>query len=244
MPTTTGELPSRLRTRTGNDIITLLPQETLSVVVEQFTNSRGEIRSARRIPRPLEVSASGLYATMNDAGYWEDSSSHWVRPIPFPAESERASALFYAADVFEFGTASISNGTVKTASTFNLHVAQAFKLLKADGRFRYRMLATVRAKPGTSGSVFPNLRLWRQRGGVGNDPEALISIPYDSLGSDDGQAWELVFEDEGEHVQVGDVFCPVNVYNKTASRSPSNVQITSFRLEVYLDEDIVLEYTV
>ena len=226
-----------------NDLITLLPRETFPVVTEWFTNGNGEIRSARRISRPLEVSAEDKYATMNDVGYWEDSSSHWARPIPFPASDERSSELFYAADVFEIGTATISNGTAKTADTFDLHVKESFKLLKADGRFRYRMLATARAKPNTSGSVFPNIRLWRQRGGVGNTPEAILAIPLDILEADDGQAWELIFEDEGEHVEANDVFCPVNVYNKSASRSPGNVELTSFRLEVYLDEEIVLEYS-
>ena len=226
----------------GNDIITLLPQETFSVVTEQFTNGNGEIRSGRNIPRPLEVSADDNYAVLGDVGYWEDSSSHWARPVPFPAESERATDLFYAEDVFEFGTASISNGTSRTASSFNLHVKEAFKLLKADGRFRYRMTALARAKPSTSGSVFPNLRLWRQRGGVGNAPVVLLTVPHALLESNDEQVWELVFEDEGGHVAVGDVFCPVVVTNKNSSRNPSNIELVAFRLSVYLDEEIVLEY--
>ena len=227
----------------GTGIITLLPREIFPVVAEWFDGGAGEIRSGRRIPRPLEVSADDKYAVLNDVGYWEDSSTHWARPVPFPEESEWATDLFYAADVFEFGTASIANGTAITASSFNLHVKESFKLLKVDGRFRYRMTALVRAKPGTSGSLFPNVRLWRQRGGVGNDPVTLVNIPHASLGSDDEQVWELVFEDEGEHIEVNDVFCPVVVTNKTASRNPSNVELVAFRLSAYLDEEIVLEYT-
>ena len=227
----------------GTEIIVLLPREIFPVVIEWFSDGDGEIRSARRISRPLEVSADDNYAVMQDVGYWEDSSSHWARPVPFPAESERSTALFYAEDVFEFGAATISNGTSRTASSFNLHIPEAFKLLKADGRFRYRMTALARSAPGTSGSLFANLRLWRQRGGVGNAPEVLLTVPHASLGTDDEQVWELVFEDEGEHVAVGDVFCPVVVTNKTASRNPSNIELIAFRLSVYLDEEIVLEYS-
>ena len=226
----------------GTSIITLLPQEDFPVFVEWFGDGNGEIRSGRRIPRPLEVSADDVYAVMSDVGYWEDRSSHWARPVPFPAESERATALFYAEDVFEFGTATIANGTAKTASTFDLHVKESFKLLKADGRFRYRMTAVARAKPNTSGSVFPNSQLWRQRGGVGNDPVTLFTVPHALLESNEEQVWELEFEDEGEHIQVGDVICPMNIYQKSASRNPSNVELTAFRLSVYLDEEIVLEY--
>ena len=226
----------------GNDIITLLPQETFSVVVEQFTNSNGEIRSARRIPRPLEVSADGGYGSAGDVGYWQARSTHWARPLLFPSESERASDLLYAADVFEFGTANIANGNSVTGSGFDMHVPAAFQLLKANGRFRYHMTAVARAS-SSSGSVYPNIQLWRQRGGLGNDPVILLTTPHTIMEANDEQLWQIIFEDEGEHVQEGDVFLPVFEYNKNSSRTPSNVNMIAFRLSVYLDEEIALEYS-
>ena len=225
-----------------NDIITLLPQETVSVVVEQFENGNGEIRSARRIPRPLEVSADNAYGSAGDVGYWEARSSHWARPLLFPAESERASDLLYAADVFEFGTANIANGNSVTGSGFNMHVPAAFRLLKANGRLRYHMTAVARAS-SAAGSIYPNLQLWRQRGGLGNDPVILMTIPHTQMEANDEQLWEIIFEDEGDHVQEGDVFLPVLEYNKNSSRPPSNISMIAFRLSVYLDESIALEYT-
>ena len=226
----------------GTDIITLLPQETFSVVTEWFTNGNGEIRSARRIPRPLEVSADNSYGSAGDTGYWEARSTHWARPILFPAESERASDLHYAADVFEFGTANIANGNSITGSGFNMFVPAAFKLLKANGRFRYHMTAVARAS-SSPGSVFPNIQLWRQRGGLGNDPVILLTTPHTLMEANDEQLWQIIFEDEGDHVQEGDVFLPVFEYNKNSSRPPSNVNMVAFRLSVYLDEEIALEYT-
>ena len=226
----------------GNDIITLLPQETLSVIVEQFTNSNGEIRSGQRISRPLEVSADGVYATMADVGYWEARSTHWARPIPFPTQPERATELFYAADVFKFGTASISNSSSVTASNFNMHVREAFQLLKANGRLRYHMVAGARAS-SAAGSIYPNIQLWRQRGGIGNAPEIILPISHTIFEADDEQTWELIFEDEGAHVQEDDIFLPVIEYNKNATRTPANISLISFRLSVYLNQAIVLEYS-
>ena len=53
----------------GTDIITLLPREIFPVVVEWFTDSSGEIRSGRRITRPLEVSADNSYGNADTVGY-------------------------------------------------------------------------------------------------------------------------------------------------------------------------------
>ena len=227
----------------GNDFITLLPQETFSVVTEQFTNGNGEIRSGQRIPRPLEVTADDLYAVMNDQGYWEASSAYWARAIPMPASDERASSLVVAEDVFEFGTATIANGTNITADAFNLHIPESIKLKKADGRLRYRLAAGVRAKPGTSGTHAGHIRLWRQRGGAGTNPITLINIPHGELGSEDEQYWVIEFSDEGEHIEADDVLCAVDVYAKSSSRNPSNIEFISFSLTIYLDEEIVREYT-
>ena len=227
----------------GSDLITLLPRETFPVVIEQFTNGNGEIRSGQRISRPLEVTADDLYATMNDPGYWEASGAYWARAIPMPASNERASSLVVAEDVFEFGTATIANGTNITADAFNLHVPESFKLKKADGRLRYRLAAGVRAKPGTSGTHAGHVRLWRQRGGAGTNPITLINIPHGALGSGDEQYWVVEFSDEGDHIEVDDVLCAVDVYAKSSSRNPSNIEFISFALTVYLDEEIVREYS-
>ena len=232
----------RIEDENGNDIITLLPRETFAVVTEWFTNGNGEIRSGRRIPRPLEVSADDSYGSAGDIGYWEARSTHWARPILFPAESERASDLHYAADVFEFGTANIANGNSVTGSGFNMFVPPAFKLLKDNGRFRYHMTAVARAS-SSPGSVYPNIQLWRQRGGLGNDPVILLTTPHTLMEANDEQLWQIIFEDEGDHVQEGDVFLPVFEYNKNSSRTPSNINMIAFRLSVYLDEEIALEYT-
>ena len=140
---------------------------------------------------------------------------------------------------FEIGSASIINGQNFTASSFDMHTEHAIKLLKL-GRFRYRLSAI--AKATNSGTMsWHNASLYTQQFGV---LETRVSyVPYSAINVGDDIPWEFLYEDEGGHIAIDDVFCPMFVYPKNTSMLPSSVKLISYELNVALWQTIKVEYT-
>ena len=219
----------------STELLTLKSGEICSLRWEWFDNGNGQIRSLEDILRTLEVAADDV-GDFNDVGYWEESGGYWARPFLWPSAGEQTQDLSYHEDAFELGTDTITNGEDMYGES--LHVPGSIKLLK-DGRLRHDFQAVVSG--ASSGQVSTHFgRLIRQRG---TSETGLISLPLRNLTVNETVPWLWLYEDEGDHVRVDDVFCPIYVYSKSSTMNPSNVRVVSMRLAITLFHSLLEEYT-
>ena len=224
----------------GANIITLLGREVVPLELEWFKDGTGELRSPTRVPRTLEIAGDDL-GNFNDVGYWELNSSEWVRPMLWPSTSERTQALRYNAEAFELGTDSITNAESLIGDQPSIHVEGAIKLLK-QGRLRYDLQATISGHgSGFVGDHEARLILADSASHIGAFRPSLVPLPR--LEVNDVHPWFLFYEDEGGHLDINDILCPMYAYPKSSTMNPSNVRVPSHRLAVTLFQDILVEYS-
>ena len=226
-----------LQTKNGNNIITLLGQESVPLELEWFKDGTGELRSPIRVPRSLSVAGSPG-GDFNDVGYFEFDSTRWARPIPIPVVSSRSVPLRINEEAFELGTDTNPNGSDFVAASTDLHVKEAFKL-KKSGRLSIDLQIVIAGQ--TSGTITGHaLHLYEIDGSANY---LIAQYPQVTLGVDDSRPWDILWQGEGGFINIDDVFLPLYVYQKSSTMHPSNVLIKSYRLSVILMQDILVQYT-
>ena len=226
-----------LQTKNGNNIITLLGQESVPLELEWFKDGTGELRSPSRVPRSISVAGSPG-GDFHDVGYFEFDSTRWARPIPIPPIGFRTVPFRINEEAFEMGTAAITNGSDFGNDNTGLHVEDAFKL-KKRGRLSIDLQIVIAGS--SSGTITGHaLHLYE----VDSSRRVLIAqYPQATLGVDDSRPWDILWQDEGSNISPDDVFLPLYVYQKSSTMHPSNVLIKSYRLSVILMQDILVTYT-
>ena len=105
---------------------------------------------------------------------------------------------------------------------------------------RYHLAVALSVDSTVSGNIADHsARLRHAQYSLSSDR---VQIPMQDLAAGGKEYWDMLYEDEGGHIEINDVFCPYYRYPRNATISPDSVRIDSYRLSVSLDQDILVEY--
>ena len=207
----------------------LKPYEKLALRFTYDRRGRQEIINASTYIRALRMSATTL-GNLADGNYLAYSSSKNARQIIVPDPVD-----YVNDDAFDINGADTWTDGEDWADQSAWHTAEAFKM---KGAGRLRMGVDIGIRNNGTGNIpgGHTFDLWRQRGSAlpVNKRAQLHSI----LGSNKEADWFYVWE---EDVQENDVIFSTIRYSNSAGADMSNVELTSFALEAYLDQNIRIE---
>ena len=212
----------------GNNLITLYPGDAIPFRFVRHDDGSGDIRSIGPVVRVYELAGGGS-GDFDDVNYMTSGSLRY-RPFPKPAGSSVGVDKIHG-DAFEAEGADVySNGASLTPSPHR-YIPQSVRVQK-DATARIEVDMGIRT--GTSGNV-PNGHGIEVRR---NDVLVQPSIGYRVFNTNDQRTWWLVAE---VRVLNQDILTPLFRYPSYMSMSPSNIQISTYRVLIRMTYNIHVE---
>ena len=246
IPIETGDRPLLIHNRgTGNytiadwdddDQFVLLPGERAELLMIRRGDGSGELLNKSPLVRTFKAYGDNV-GSFSSVNYYALVGTYRLRPIPFPnPAADSDDTVTYHEDAFEIGTQTFASGT-GFFGIGNVHVPQAQEILKA-GHIRYEIeLGIAYATSGWIGSGH-GLQVYRQRG----TDELLVRNPEQrGQSSYTNASWSTFWEGD---VEANDVMIPGFNYLSTSTTMPmSGMEVSSYKLEIFLEQVVAKEYT-